>query len=428
MAVQPLAVPEDQQHARPADLLARVQEEPRGGHAGLGLQLRAGGRNSACHTAGPSEADQDAAALGSLDIEERQLLVAGEIPRAELHDVGRKPRSRPGERSARPESHNARRPNRRDRSWARRRRRPRPGRGSWRLGVQVDLDRLLAAAKHFRFETARPFRRHGKHDRAFAAAGPLVVIHPDPCGERSIGLGERMQSRLTECVPSPCSNFRSPIVSGVLMTERSISSFSKSWRQVSDGGTEVPAVATANRPREGHEVVGAATAAVGPMNRVAPSPAANDSSSDRGSDVLDQRRILAAGVLERQEGIYRRVVEEALDVPGRLSVPSWRAAKSSPASRHPPGGGHRRLELPGVAAPVKSSAVVAEAEGQHRRRSSGRTRPARPVCRPSASSDSLEPSFDQGHLALGRNAALGKMRRQRLDRPIGRPCGGQPER
>ena len=40
VSVEALAVPEDQQHARPADLLAGVQAKVGRGHGGLDLQLR----------------------------------------------------------------------------------------------------------------------------------------------------------------------------------------------------------------------------------------------------------------------------------------------------------------------------------------------------------------------------------------------------
>ena len=79
VSVQPPAVPKDQQHARPANLFAGMQAEPRQRHSRLGLQLRARAREFGLPVAGPSEADQNAAALGALDVEKRQLIVAGEI-------------------------------------------------------------------------------------------------------------------------------------------------------------------------------------------------------------------------------------------------------------------------------------------------------------------------------------------------------------
>ena len=106
----------------------------------------------------------------------------------------------------------------------------------------------------------------------------------------------------------------------------------ESWR----GSTGTSGPATANFPREGHEVVGAATAAVGAVNRIALPRLRMIDLQVEILHVLDQRRVLVAGVFKRQQGIDRRVVEESLDVPGRFQ--SGLGVQPTPilASRHSP--------------------------------------------------------------------------------------------
>ena len=163
--------------------------------------------------------------------------------------------------------------------------------------------------------------------------------------------------------------------------------------------------------REGHEVVETATAAVGPMNRVCFPRLRLIQLQIKILHVLDQRRIFVARVLERQERIDGRIVQKPLDVPDDLQA--GLGVQPAPVLRFDVSLSLDifSLELPSLAVRGKCLVVVAEAERQPR---------PDPAVEPGlrgrfaglVGHDGFEPSFGQGNLAFGRNAALGKMRRQ----------------
>ncbi len=115
-----------------------------------------------------------------------------------------------------------------------------------------------------------------------------------------------------------------------------------------------------DRPRKGHEIVDAAAAAVGPVNRVALARLRLIELQVEVLHVLDQGRVLAAGVLEGQQGIDRGVVEESLDVPGHFQAGLGVQPDPVLAFRVGLAADFAAVELPVAAGAGEVPAVVAE--------------------------------------------------------------------
>ena len=394
----------------------------RHGDAGLGLELRAGTGAFGLPVAGPADADQHAVVLRGLDVEEGQVLVAGRPFRAELHAVeagagqfveADRPPALQGDDGVGPIGVIGEVPvaGVADRQVER----------LAAPGIQVDPDGGLAAAQHGRVELRAAVGRQGKHDRARVLARQLVRVNADPGGKVLDGRG-RMDAEHADGIDAeavlelPLADHQRRLDDRAV--DLHVARVLPEQRQRGAGRS-------ANLLRHRHVVVQAATTAAGAVNRVAPARLGLIELEVEVSHVLDDGRILAAGVFKRQQGIQRGIIEEALDVPGgfqsRLDV------QPSPLL-----GREIRLvadvaamELPVATGAGKILAVVAKAEGQ---------RGAEPVVEPAlsglaallAGGDGLEPRIDQGNFALGRKAAFGQMRGQR-DRPVGGPHRGGRE-
>ena len=239
-----------------------------------------------------------------------------------------------------------------------------------RLGAlrgHVNLHGLLSAAKHFGPEQLALLRRDGKHYRAGSAARPLVVVHADP-GRKSfdrlrrtnqypaVGMGSQPMLELP--LSDRQGRFEDRLADlqlfGVLAKQR------QPWlRPTGSRGS-------GNRLREGHEVVETATSAVSPVNRVCLPRLRLIQFQIEVLHLLDQRRILAAGVLERQQRVEGRIVQIPLDVPDHLQA--GLGVQPTPVLRFDIGLSLDipSLELPTVAIRGKRLAVIAEAERQRR--------------------------------------------------------------